>query len=1024
MRFLNSKYLFSMLIAILLGLTLFFGWRSFVSYHIYETAKTDESNGRLLLVANRMIDAVAAERTAGARYMGTSGREGLDALGQTRKKTDEALRSLRDAMAENGRYTAFAPQLDTVSKKLASVRNLVDTLGSDYRKIYVTSFHEEIYAALEKLMHAVAAHQADDVSKAAMRLYIDYTRLKENTALEDSGILFVLYGHYPMQPEDLETWDALLIDNVLPSVENLQDYALRSALQELVSNDTYDQIGSKERVEILYGSQEGNYRITPDVWTVQSDTKRRYLSQAQQMIRDATMQRLQARKAENKKVFENNVIWTGVFVALLIFLGMAYLNVTKDKRMFEDTLKDIEAVLNKEQQRELQRLIESRDTNRIYRFLVETIREANQAKDLFLANMSHEIRTPLNGIVGFTQLLKSTKLDEEQKEFVSVIEHSSENLLAIVNDILDLSKIKANKVDLEHIEFDLVEKLEASVESYAARAAEKDIELSVFIDPNIPAPVVGDPTKISQVVVNLMSNAIKFTPDKGMVDVYAEMTDESDDSVTIRFSVKDTGIGISKAQKQKIFEAFSQADVSTSRKYGGTGLGLAISSKLVEMMGGKLDIESEEGEGATFFFSITLPKGKQAKKRDVLSLEGIVVGLLTNEGRYTPSTVHNLKAYVEYAGGTFATYTDDMILGNVAKLPDILFVNHQYYPRKNEIKRYVDLDTRIVVMTLAKKKEKLGELAEKIDYLLYKPLNQSKAFKAFGIVHAGEEGRVEHEHVSAKSLKFENLHVLVAEDNLINQKLIKNVLNGLGIDVTLANNGEEALRMRMQNDYDLIFMDVQMPVMGGVEATHKILEFEEKNHMRHIPIIALTANALSGDREKYIEEGMDNYLSKPIELDKLAALLQEYFPKHVVTEEEEVRIEVKEENSQETQPVLSVAEDEEESASPCEADVLLFHSERLIAKIYEGAVSKLGLRVVTLHSADAFIECLDHANVRYVLFEGRPFASMKCLVRDYVMDIGAKPIALVSKGEDGTRYCTDAIEVGDNVDVLKEKLSV
>jgi CheY-like chemotaxis protein len=556
--------------------------------------------------------------------------------------------------------------------------------------------------------------------------------------------------------------------------------------------------------------------------------------------------------------------------------------------------------------------------------------------------------------------------------------------------------------------------MEASVESYAARAAEKDIELSVFVDPELPTAVIGDPTKISQVLLNLVSNAVKFTPENGMVDVFIEHTAESDSDVTIKFSVKDTGIGISKEQKKKIFDAFSQADVSTSRKFGGTGLGLAISSKLVEMMGGRLDIKSVEGEGSTFFFSLTLPKAPDAKRRETVDLHDTVVGLLANEGRYTPSTKYNLKRYVEYAGGTFATYTDAMLFGDAVPLPDILFINHRYYRHTKTLRRYFELGTKTVLMTTAKKKEKLGNLIDSADYLLFKPLNQTKSYKALETLKE-EESDLSHTFetsIAPEERRFDGLRVLVAEDNRINQKLITNILERLGIDVTLANNGEEALKRRMYNDYDLIFMDIQMPVMSGIEATEKILRFEKENQRRHIPIVALTANALKGDREKYLDAGMDDYLSKPIELDRLTELLHTYFP------EKEKEVARKEASVVD----VSEKEEEEELQDACESDIILFHSERLIAKVYEGALRKLGFDPIVFTDPDKLLECLERTNARFVLFEGRPFTTTKCLIGEFIRDAGAKAIAIVPKGENGNRFCSDYVEEGDDVEVLKSKL--
>ena len=291
-------------------------------------------------------------------------------------------------------------------------------------------------------------------------------------------------------------------------------------------------------------------------------------------------------------------------------------------------LKEIELVFDKNQQQVIKRLIDNGNVDHIYKFLIQAIKDANQTKDLFLASMSHEIRTPLNGILGFTQLLKETDSKEEREEFIAVIEKSGENLLTIVNDILDLSKIKAQKIELESIEFDPVESFEAAVESYAAKAAAENIDFNIFLDPELPTRVIGDPTKISQIIVNLISNAIKFTPKNGEVNVNIEKRSEDVDSTEVTFSVSDTGIGITEEQKKNIFEAFGQADVSTSRKYGGTGLGLSISGRFVELMGGKLNIRSVPNEGSTFYFTLVFKKPQSATRREVAKMSATTIGIL------------------------------------------------------------------------------------------------------------------------------------------------------------------------------------------------------------------------------------------------------------------------------------------------------------------------------------------------------------------------------------------------------------
>jgi len=389
----------------------------------------------------------------------------------------------------------------------------------------------------------------------------------------------------------------------------------------------------------------------------------------------------------------------------------------------------------------------------------EKLEYEKKTTEMFLASMSHEIRTPLNGIIGLTEVLDGTALTKEQKEFVSMIRESSNNLRVIVNDVLEVSKLNAGKMELENIAFDLHGKISAAVGLFMPKVKEKEIALSTFVDENLPRQLMGDPTRLSQVLNNLISNALKFTGQGGKIDVSAQFICREGDEVSLKISVSDSGIGLSKIQQEKIFEAYSQATASTTRKSGGTGLGLTISRKIIHSMGGELAVESEEGKGATFFFVITL---KEA-----------------------PASV-------------------------------------------------------------AEEEEIPKETAE---------VSKTDA-------------------VSEK--QTDEIHVLVAEDNPINQKLIQVVLKKLGLKVTLADNGEKAVEARKQNHYDMIFMDIQMPVMGGVEATHEILVYEKEQGEAHIPIIALTANALSGDREKYINEGMDDYTTKPLDVKLIEKLVEKY----------------------------------------------------------------------------------------------------------------------------------------------------
>jgi len=1082
MKFLNSKNIFSFLIVVVIAILGVASYYTYLSYNGYMQAEEGKKSIQFVDLTEQAVDALMQERIDSAIFMGSGGKRQVDEIAKSRNAVDDTLLSMVQYVKEHTILNAYDKRLVHIQQKLKEVRHQVDTLSSDHFHVFHELYDEAIFQPLIGVVRLAATREDSPEIRSYLSTYIDYASAAGNVLLEDTDILYVISGHYPMKEKMLQRWDTIVLKDALPSVKKITDYALKKQLAAIVTERAYSQLGNSARVKVFFGAPQGKYAIDSATWIAESGKKKSYLMQIRHILVGTAQVKGEDRSIATRNMF---IKYIGgmifVFLLLLILLTINY-NLNKDKQLFEETLKDIEAVLDKDQQYELKLLIDRRDINSIYKFLVDTIRAANQAKDLFLANMSHEIRTPLNGIVGFTQLLKDSELNDEQREFITVIEHSSENLLTIVNDILDLSKIKADKIELEHIEFDPVQQFESSVESYAARAAEKGIELGVYIDPELPEKVMGDPTKIAQVVVNLISNAIKFTKSKGAVDVLIEKVAESKEYITLTFSVSDTGIGITESQRSKIFDAFSQADVSTSRKFGGTGLGLAISGKLVSFMGGELDIESEEGKGSTFFFSLTLEKVKDAAPREIVSMVGFTVGLLGNKETLQPSLRHNLEEYVVYTGAKFDLFDDERVLTlDKNGLPDILFIDHSMYQRKGELERYLDLECKLVLMTHAEKKKSIDAYADKIDRIIYKPLNQSKTFKAFEVVYDKDVRTAQKAKAdTSKNIVFENVHVLVAEDNSINQKLIKNVLNGFGVEVTLAGNGEEALNLRMQNEFDMIFMDIQMPVLGGIEATQKILEYEEKSRKHHIPIVALTANALSGDREKYINAGMDNYLSKPIDLERLNILLQEYFPKHAKIEPEEGEEDnegrphsedsvpfaseeiaaqreqphescvldeppvleteaVSEEHlPEETAPVENLepveeeavyreeiveVPEEEEPVIKEERDILLYHSFPMVGNLYARMLENLGYSVDKVIQEDLFMDRIEDTQYRFVIFDGTPFMNMKCLISDMIRSTDATPFVILLPNQKSVDFCCDVLEEGMDVEIIQTKLN-
>jgi PAS domain S-box-containing protein len=515
----------------------------------------------------------------------------------------------------------------------------------------------------------------------------------------------------------------------------------------------------------------------------------------------------------------------------------------------------------------------------------ETADAANQAKSQFLANMSHEVRTPMNAIIGMTELVLNTPLAPKQAEYLKMVLQSGESLLAVINDVLDFSKVESGKVELEELPFGLRDCLGDAVKSLALRAHDKKLELALDVDPSVPDWLVGDPSRLRQIVVNLVNNAIKFTH-QGEVVVEVESAARHNGSVELRFGVQDTGIGIPPEKIDKVFEAFEQADTSTTRQYGGTGLGLAIVRRLTELMGGRVWVESAPGIGSRFSFTVKLklcdqpqPDRATPKRRALKGTRTLVVDDNATNRRIVEEVLRNWEL-VPVTAGTSEEALRELRQAFRQGMPFELLLSDVNMPECDgyslieQIRREPALaDITVILLTSADQSEDAGRCEKLgIAHRLMKPIKQSELLDAIvaalGIAPLATEAPEQAAAATGRPLR-----ILLAEDSLVNQRLAVGLLERHGHRVTIANNGREACDRLAGDSFDVVLMDVQMPELDGLSATREIRQ-REKQTGGHVPIIAMTAHALKGDRERCLESGMDEYVSKPIRERQLLAALR------------------------------------------------------------------------------------------------------------------------------------------------------
>jgi len=941
----NKLRLISMLpIVLLFIVSSYFLFTSYGQYHKANELKSIIQNN---VFFNDTITALGKERGLNSIFIGSKGTKAEDELKRQRLQTDISIERMNKNIISINKQSPFSGLFKFKNnhtnqtifdslEKLPLYRSEIDqqklSFYQAFYKKYTRTLTKPILEQQLLINHYKLNEEISSLVTSLSQLYI----ATEYSSLERDFVNYFLMKKIALTQKDITFWNhAKSKSNTFSPIE-IGDFVLRDKINSHI--DTRDYKNIQQEIETSYSKlqsniNDGEFSIDSVSWHIMHTDKINQFALIQKEIEKALT-------IKNDDYIMQYIIiliiaaFFWILALLLTFLGYKTRNeISNNIKSLEDilnnTVKEVESdenfdvpSINTIKSINLNTNKGIKDAYRFLEILIENARqdkrqalEANASKSLFLANMSHEIRTPLNGIVGFTQLLQSTNLDSEQTEFTSIIEKSSENLLSIINNILDLSKIESNNVEIENIIFDPIVEFENAIETYGVKASEKEIELTFFLDPEINRKLLGDAIKIKEVLINLMSNAVKFTDFGGYINVEILKVHTKDSITELSFSIEDNGVGMTKEQQLNVFAAFAQADVSITRKYGGTGLGLTISTKFLELMNSELKLESQKEKGTKFYFTLELEEIEEETSLCNMSIDRDV-SIIKYQNQKAQQSDINIEKYLTY----FNLETKEINTASELKI-------FGETPNSNNI--WIDIDNindeilshikkldsnRVTVISGFSNRAKIEAYGLSKSKVIYKPVTPTKILNSINSIaqtqkeKSGQSKKMPSK-LSSRAAQFQNIQfkgkILVAEDNFINQKLVKQILIRYGLEVELANNGLEAFERYRSNKYDLIFMDIQMPVMDGVEATHEILNYEKEEKLPHTPIVALTANALKGDRERFIDDGLDDYIPKPIETNELLFILKKFLEQNFETKEKQEQ-ELKEEQEQSTPNIVEV----------------------------------------------------------------------------------------------------------------------
>ena len=890
-------------IAIWLPVAMLLGISGYNLYTQYEKYQKNEKSIKYLELGKKLENLLVylgQERGVSSIYSVSKGNypQSKELIAKKRKAFDKAVSELKSFLNKNPQFYSDAKDVLDMLNQLNPTRKKIDSFSEDYIHTYFFKYYTVLENKILNSEAKIFKYFPEDV-KTDFALKMELDKIIAYSGITRGFGSFFITADKPMSEDDYKN---ILMKYYHDSNILITDLSSNKEASAFFYNPKFRKLEASIK-ETLFYIQQANmgYYLNEefDGYPIDSIdyfklfTKRiSYFKESGNILGKEIQKDIH--RLESTVIQKRNLAILIFTIALAILILGFYVN-----RMINNHIKELSVTLNKlapitgenieidinTPQGMHKALQITEDAIEITQEAVKHSQEASKAKSLFLANMSHEIRTPLNGILGFLELLKTTELTPEQEDYINTVAQSAENLLQIVNNILDVSKIESNKLTLEEIDFKIEDELENTLEVFATPCAQKEIEYVANVSPDIPSVVKGDVLKVKEILTNLINNAIKFTHKNGLIEVTIKLNKIEENRANIYFSVKDSGIGMSEEQKNKIFEAFAQADESVTRKYGGTGLGLTIVKSYIEMMGGEINVDSEINKGTKFYFDLWFPIVDPTPKYRKNMFSNLTFALLNTfkESKRKEIAFDYLNFFGIHKIGFNSAQEIQKSLKRENLNGIIVFYDET---QKDTIKELENVQLPVVIFSSFANKQEIDALNIQ-SYVIYDPELPSKLHTA---ITATKEGARREVKKAETKKELYQLHVLIAEDNPINMKLLETTLKGLGIKADKATNGLEAFNKYSSNPdkYDVILMDAQMPVMDGIEATQEILEFEEEEGVRHTPIIVVTANVLKGDRERFLGAGMDDYVSKPIKKDELLRVLDNVTNHKYLKEGEEI----------------------------------------------------------------------------------------------------------------------------------------